>query len=157
MIYHGVVTMCAIVHGSTYPSKWGHYVILKRHIRWPIAAMSCSRRMGPSATPLWETSDFKTRLFIRITVRTSYSVVRDGRAAGEVSGNGTFSYHLLSNRTVHSHPYHFTLFCYNSWKHRLLTLSCRTTYICIYMSYRTANLQMLHFIYLFNKYMYRIF
>ena len=27
----------------------------------------------------------------------------------------------------------------------LLTLSCRTTYI--YMSYRTANLQMLHFIY----------
>ena len=34
-----------------------------------------------------------------------------------------------------------------------LTLSCRT----IYMSYRTANLQMLHFIYLFNKYAYRIF
>ena len=25
------------------------------------------------------------------------------------------------------------------------------------MSYRTANLQMLHFIYLFNKYTYRIF
>ena len=32
----------------------------------------------------------------------------------------------------------------------LLTLSCQTTY-------RTANLQMLHFIYLFNKYTYRIF
>ena len=28
-----------------------------------------------------------------------------------------------------------------------LTLSCRTTYIYIYMSYRTANIQMLHFIY----------
>ena len=27
-------------------------------------------------------------------------------------------------------------------------------YIYIYMSYRTANLQMLHFIYLFNKYTY---
>ena len=30
-------------------------------------------------------------------------------------------------------------------------------YIYIYMSYRTANLQMLHFIYLFNKYTYWIF
>ena len=28
-----------------------------------------------------------------------------------------------------------------------LTLSCRMTYIYIYISYRTANLQMLHFIY----------
>ena len=27
-------------------------------------------------------------------------------------------------------------------------------YIYIYMSYRTANLQMLHFIYLFNRYTY---
>ena len=33
-----------------------------------------------------------------------------------------------------------------------LTFSCLMTYI--YMSYRTANLQMLHFIYLFNKYTY---
>jgi len=32
-----------------------------------------------------------------------------------------------------------------------LYLSCRMTYI--YMSYRTANFQMLHFIYVFNKYM----
>ena len=30
-------------------------------------------------------------------------------------------------------------------------------YIYIYMSYRTANLQMLHFIYLLNKYTYWIF
>ena len=30
-------------------------------------------------------------------------------------------------------------------------------YIYIYMSYRTANLQMLHFVYLFNKYTYWIF
>jgi hypothetical protein len=37
----------------------------------------------------------------------------------------------------------------------LLTLSSLTTYI--YMSYRTANLQMLHFKYLFNKYPYWIF
>jgi len=29
-------------------------------------------------------------------------------------------------------------------------------YIYIYMSYSTANLQMLHFIYLFNKYTYWI-
>ena len=36
-----------------------------------------------------------------------------------------------------------------------LTFSCLMTYI--YMSYRTANLQMLHYIYLFNKYMYWIF
>jgi hypothetical protein len=34
----------------------------------------------------------------------------------------------------------------------LLTFSRLMTYI--YMSYRTANLQTLHFIYLFNKYMY---
>ena len=33
-----------------------------------------------------------------------------------------------------------------------LTFSRLTRYI--YMSYRTANLQMLHFIYLFNKYTY---
>jgi len=33
-----------------------------------------------------------------------------------------------------------------------LTFSRLVTYI--YMSYRTANLQMLHFIYLFNKYTY---
>ena len=31
------------------------------------------------------------------------------------------------------------------------------THTYIYMSYRTANLQMLHFIYLFNKYTYWIF
>ena len=37
----------------------------------------------------------------------------------------------------------------------VLTFSCLMTYI--YMSYRTANLQMLHFIYLFNKYTYWIF
>jgi len=38
----------------------------------------------------------------------------------------------------------------------LLTFSSLMTYIhiYIYMSYRTVNLQMLHFIYLFNKYMY---
>ena len=36
----------------------------------------------------------------------------------------------------------------------LLTFSRLMTYIYIYMSYRTANLQMLHFIYLFNKYTY---
>jgi hypothetical protein len=34
----------------------------------------------------------------------------------------------------------------------VLTFSRLMTYI--YMSYRTANLQMLHFIYLFNKYTY---
>jgi len=34
----------------------------------------------------------------------------------------------------------------------ILTLSRLMTYI--YMSYHTANLQMLHFFYLFNKYMY---
>ena len=51
------------------------------------------------------------------------------------------------------------------WHHCLfggsLTFSHLTTYIYIYiyiyMSYRTANLQMLHFIYLFNKYTYWIF
>ena len=37
----------------------------------------------------------------------------------------------------------------------ILTFSRLMTYI--YMSYRTANLQMLHFIYLFNKYTYWIF
>ena len=38
----------------------------------------------------------------------------------------------------------------------LLTFSRLMTYIYIYiyMSYRTANLQMFHFIYLFNKYTY---
>jgi hypothetical protein len=36
------------------------------------------------------------------------------------------------------------------------TFSCLMTYIYIhiYVSYRTANLQTLHFIYLFNKYTY---
>jgi len=45
--------------------------------------------------------------------------------------------------------------CYYE-KVRRLTFSRLTTYIYIYiyMSYRTANLQMLHFIYLFNKYTY---
>jgi len=37
---------------------------------------------------------------------------------------------------------------------RILTFSRLMTYIYIYMSYRTLNLQMLHFIYLFNKYTY---
>jgi len=36
----------------------------------------------------------------------------------------------------------------------VLTFSRLMTYIYIYMSYHTANLQMLHFIYLFNKYTY---
>jgi hypothetical protein len=40
-------------------------------------------------------------------------------------------------------------------KFMALTLSRLMTYI--YMSYPTANLQTLHFIYLFNKYMYWIF
>ena len=47
-----------------------------------------------------------------------------------------------------------------STPHRvLLTFSRLMTYIYIYiyMSYRTANLQMLHFLYLFNKYTYWIF
>jgi len=35
-----------------------------------------------------------------------------------------------------------------------LTFSPLMTYVYIYMSYHTANLQMLHFIYLFNKYTY---
>ena len=38
---------------------------------------------------------------------------------------------------------------------RLMTYMC--VYIYIYISYRTSNLQMLHFIYLFNKYTYWIF
>jgi hypothetical protein len=38
-----------------------------------------------------------------------------------------------------------------------LTLWRLMTYIYIYMSYRTANLQALHFIYLVNKYTYWIF
>jgi hypothetical protein len=39
----------------------------------------------------------------------------------------------------------------------ILTFSRLMTYIYIYISYRTANLQTLHFIYLFNKYTYWIF
>jgi len=35
-----------------------------------------------------------------------------------------------------------------------LIFICLMTYIYIYMSYHTADLQMLHFIYLFNKYTY---
>jgi len=35
-----------------------------------------------------------------------------------------------------------------------LTFNRLMTYIYIYMSYRTANLQMLHFIYLLNRYTY---
>ena len=44
-------------------------------------------------------------------------------------------------------------------KNIILTFSRLMTYIYIYiyMSYRTANLQMLHFTYLFNKYTYWIF
>jgi hypothetical protein len=38
-----------------------------------------------------------------------------------------------------------------------LTLSRLTLYIYIYITYRTANLQTLHFIYLVNKYTYWIF
>ena len=39
----------------------------------------------------------------------------------------------------------------------LLKLNDIYIYICIYMSYRSANLQTLHFKYLFNKYTYWIF
>jgi hypothetical protein len=42
-------------------------------------------------------------------------------------------------------------------KCRILTLCRRMSYIYIYMSYRTANLQTLHFKYFFNKYPYWIF
>ena len=41
--------------------------------------------------------------------------------------------------------------------HCSLTFSRLMTYMCVCVSYRTANLQMLHFIYLFNKYTYWIF
>ena len=36
---------------------------------------------------------------------------------------------------------------YYKYGSKLLTLNCRTTYTYTYMSYRTANFQMLHFIY----------
>ena len=40
---------------------------------------------------------------------------------------------------------------------KVLTFWSLTTYIYIYMSYRSANLQTLHFKYLFNEYTYWIF
>jgi len=49
-------------HYSSLSSIKGHYVTSKRHFRWPIAATSYCRRAELSATPLWETSELKTRL-----------------------------------------------------------------------------------------------
>jgi hypothetical protein len=43
------------------------------------------------------------------------------------------------------------------WEYPLPFLRSSSSFLYIYISYRTANLQMLQFIYLFNKYTYWIF
>ena len=52
----------------------------------------------------------------------------------EVSASGavpTFSYRLLSNRTVHCYSYQFTLYCYNYWEHHLVSEEYVQSVCCV--------------------------
>jgi hypothetical protein len=96
----------------------------------------------------------------RLIMRSQSSLYEDSRPSYDVSLIPTFilqrlSFAMLVNRNSNS------LIRILPKKSVPLTSSPLMTYIYIYtyiyMSYRTANLQMLHFIYLFNKYTYWMF
>ena len=68
----------------------------------------------------------------------------------EYSSNHLTDHDLKNSIRVQRFHFHQQIFQVSLTFSRLMTY----IYIYIYMSYRTANLQMLHFIYLFNKYTY---
>jgi hypothetical protein len=86
---------------------------------------------------------FRTNAYPSIRVRTqAHTEIKQGKTPHKFFSVGVLEF-ALSCFTV-------TLLIFNYFL--VLTLSRLMTYI--YMTYRTANLQTLHFKYLFNKYLY---